>query len=182
MKGIVFNLLEALVQREHGDKTWDSLLDAAQVDGIYTSLGNYDDRDLFKLVAAAASTLQVEPEAILQWFGRSAMPILAEKYPQFFRAHDDTRSFLLTLNHVIHAEVRKLYPGAEVPEFEITSFDEQQITMIYRSRRKLCALAQGFIHGAADHFQQVVTIQQPKCMHRGDDHCVLDLSFQTGNA
>ncbi|MBN3851729.1 heme NO-binding protein, partial [Paraburkholderia sp. Ac-20342] len=37
MKGIVFNLLEELVRREHGEDAWDDLLDAAHVQGAYTS-------------------------------------------------------------------------------------------------------------------------------------------------
>ena len=84
MKGVVFNLLETLVQRQYGEHTWDELLESAGVDGVYTSLGNYDDQELFRLVAAAASLLHVQPTAVLQWFGRSAIPVLAERYPQFF--------------------------------------------------------------------------------------------------
>jgi hypothetical protein len=33
----------------------------------------------------------------------------------FFENVTATKSFLLTLNHIIHPEVRKLHPGAEVP-------------------------------------------------------------------
>ena len=38
MKGIIYNLLEEVVSAEHGEDTWDALVDAAGVDGIYTSL------------------------------------------------------------------------------------------------------------------------------------------------
>ena len=47
MKGIIFNLLEEVVTQAHGEEVWDQLLDAAQVDGAFTSLGNYPDEDLF---------------------------------------------------------------------------------------------------------------------------------------
>ena len=39
MKGVVFNLLEQLVARDYGEDTWDALLDAGGLDGVYTSLG-----------------------------------------------------------------------------------------------------------------------------------------------
>ena len=43
MKRVVFNLLEAVVTRALGDDTWDALLEAARVDGAYTSLGSCPD-------------------------------------------------------------------------------------------------------------------------------------------
>ena len=49
--------------------------------------------------------------------------------------------------------------------------------MIYRSQRKLCALAEGLIEGAAEQFGETVTIRHPQCMHRGDEHCRLELTF-----
>ena len=52
------------------------------------------------------------------------MPLFAVRYPQFFEPHDCTRSFVLTLNDIIHPEVRKLYPGADVPEFDFGIRDE----------------------------------------------------------
>jgi hypothetical protein len=49
VKGIVYNLLEEVVSAEHGEDTWDALVDAAGVDGVYTSLGSYADEDLERL-------------------------------------------------------------------------------------------------------------------------------------
>src|SRR5687767_8026903 len=118
MKGILFNLLADIVQREYGEDTWDRLLEAAGSDGSYTSLGNYPDADMMKLVAAASSALNVPPDDVVRWFGRASLPLLAQQFPDFFHPHHDTRSFLLTLNDVIHPEVRKLYPGAEAPQFD----------------------------------------------------------------
>ena len=57
MKGIVFNLLEDLVVRDHGEDAWDDLLEEAGSDGAYTSLGSYDDAELLALVGAASTAL-----------------------------------------------------------------------------------------------------------------------------
>src|SRR4029450_10824779 len=54
MKGVVFNLLEEVVRRRHGEDTWDALLDQAGLAGSYTSLGSYPDEDMSKLVLAAS--------------------------------------------------------------------------------------------------------------------------------
>lgn len=178
MKGIIFNLLEELVRRERGDDTWEALLDVTGLDGVFTSLGNYPDGRLFQLVGAASSALGQPPEAVLRWFGRSAIPLLAERYPHFFEDHRSTRDFLLTLNHIIHAEVRKLYPGADVPTFGFDTSSPDVLLIDYRSKRKLCSLAEGFVEGAADHYREQVTMDQSRCMNRGDDRCVLRLSFR----
>src|SRR5689334_17847243 len=108
MKGIIFNLLEEVVRREYGEDTWDALLEAAQAGGSYTSLGNYPDEELMRLVGAAAARLQQPPDAIVRWFGKNALPLIANLYPRFFEGHTSTRPFLLTLNDIIHTEVRKL--------------------------------------------------------------------------
>jgi hypothetical protein len=177
MKGVVFNLLEEVVRRQYGEEVWDDLLDAASLDGRYTSLGSYADADLFALVGVAAAKLDLPPQAVVRWFGRSALPLLAERYPEFFAGHASTRSFLLTLNDIIHPEVRKVYPGADVPSFDFSVDASGRLLMGYHSARKLCALAEGFIEGAAAHFGERARVDQPLCMHRGDDHCLLELTF-----
>ena len=177
MKGIVFNLLQEIVTQEYGEDTWDALLDETKLSGVYTSLGNYPDEELMRLVGAASAALKQPPEVIVRWFGVKALPMLAAKYPVFFAKHKSTRPFILTLNNIIHPEVRKLYPGAGTPEFDFDTSSPDVLVMIYRSQRKLCAFAEGLIEGAAGQFGETVTIRHPECMHRGDDHCRLELTF-----
>ena len=176
MKGVVFNLFEQLVARDFGEDTWDALLDASGLDGAYTSLGSYPDEDLMKLVSAATDTLDMPADDVVSWLGRNALPLFAGYYPQLFEPHDCTRSFVLTLNDIIHPEVRKLYPGADVPEFDFKSRDGV-LVMGYRSPRKLCSFAEGLLLGAGDHYGERLTIEQPFCMKPGDDQCVLEIGF-----
>lgn len=182
MKGIIFNLLEDAVTQEHSEETWEDLLDAAGLDGAYTSLGSYPDDQLIALVNAAAAALGQSSAAILRWFGIRSIPLLAEKYPGFFDKHPTTRPFLLTINAIIHPEVRKLYPGAQVPDFHLDASSNEVLVMGYDSSRKLCALAEGFIEGAAMHYREVARIHHSICMHRGDPSCRLELSFTRESA
>jgi hypothetical protein len=169
MKGIVLNLLEEVVRRAYGEDTWDTLLTAAGLDGVYTSLGNYPHEELLQLVTAASPALQMTPETVICWFGRHAIALLIERYPEFFEVHTTTRAFLLTLNGVIHPEVRKIYPGADVPVFTYDTSSDEVLRMQYQSARKLCMFGQGLIEGAAAHYGEAVSIEHPKCMNRGDD-------------
>lgn len=181
MKGIVFNLLEDVVTTHLGEEAWDEVLDSTDVGGAYTSLGNYADEELSALLGAIATRTGRPAGDTLRWFGHKAMPFLARRYTEFFSSHNSLRTFLLSLNDVIHAEVRKLYPGAEVPVFEFETPADAQghdtLLIHYRSKRRLCLLAEGFIAGAADCFAEDVTISQSQCMHAGAAHCVIVCRF-----
>src|SRR5690242_15216841 len=117
MKGIVFNLLEQVVVQHHGEAVWDALLARTGLSGAYTSLGSYPDGEVAALVGAAADMLAIPPDDVLRWFGASAMPLLAERFPAFFAPHATTIPFLKSVNSIIHPEVRKLYAGAGCPHF-----------------------------------------------------------------
>lgn len=178
MKGVVFNLLESVVCQVHGEDVWDDLLDRAGVSGSYTSLGNYPDAEMSALVGAAANLLSINEQDVLRWFGRAAMPVLAQRYESFFTSHASTRPFILSLNNIIHPEVRKIYPGADVPEFDFIDTDDGSLMMGYYSARKLCALAEGFVQGAADYYHETCQFEHRQCMHHGDDKCLFHISFQ----
>ncbi len=175
MKGIVFNLLEEVVVKRHGEDAWDGLLDATGLAGSYTSLGSYPDDEIIKLVTAGASALEMAPTDLLRWFGREAMPLLARHYPVFFKDHKSTTSFVLSVNHIIHPEVRKLYSGAHCPFFRFEETADGAILMGYDSPRQLCALAHGFIEGAGDHFGETMAVDHLSCMHNGDPKCLMSI-------
>lgn len=177
MMGVVFNLLEAAVCRSYGEAVWFQLLDKAGLDGAYTSIGNYPDSDAFRIVTAAAETLRISPGEVLRWFGRESMGMVAERYSLFFTEHSSARTFLPTINRIHHAEVRKLYPGALLPEFTFEAAPDDMLRMVYHSSRSLCDLAHGFIEGTALVFQEQISVEHPHCKLRGEDRCQFDIRF-----
>ena len=98
-------------------------------------------------------------------------------YPGFFSSQPSTRPFVLSVNSIIHPEVRKVYPGADVPTFDFHDEVDGSLAMGYRSPRRLCALAQGFIEGAATHYGETVIFEHRECMHKGDKRCLCVISF-----
>lgn len=177
MKGIVFNVLQEVVVANYGEDVWDDLLDAAGSNGVYTSLGSYPDEQMMALVQAASQSLQLPPNEVVRWFGRQAMPRFAERYPDFFTAYRSSRPFVLALNTIIHPEVRKLYTGAQCPYFDFHDAEDGALLIGYRSPRQLCALAHGFIEGAADYYGEEVEVDHLECMHRGDARCLMRMSL-----
>lgn len=176
MKGIVFNILEQVVVAAHGEAVWDDLLAAAGSDGVYTSLGSYPDDQMMRLVQAASTALNLPAADVVRWFGRQAIPHFAERYAEFFTAHQSTRSFVLALNTIIHPEVRKIYTGAQCPEFDFQEDAADALLIGYHSPRKLCALAHGFIEGTADHYHEQALVEHVQCMHRGDARCLMRMT------
>jgi predicted hydrocarbon binding protein len=178
MKGVVFNLLEEAVQRGFGPEAWDDLLDDSDVSGAYTSLGNYSDEEIVALVEAASRKLGLTNAEVLRWFGENAMPILRERYPTLFENHSSARNFILSVNSIIHPEVRKLYSGASCPFFHFrTGEDDKTVMMGYESSRKMCDLAHGFVKGATKLFCEEVDITHHSCMNHGADKCLMEIRW-----
>lgn len=177
MKGIIFNLLEESVEREGGAAAWDELLDVTDLDGGYSAIGDYPSAELGALTAARSRRSGCSDEEGLRSFGNSTLLGLAERFPGFFTPHQHTREFLLTLNDVIHPEVRKLHPAARPPEFDFTVIGDNELRIVYRSHRQLCAMAEGMIAGAATHFGETVEITQEECVRSGAEQCILHCTF-----
>jgi hypothetical protein len=177
IKGIIFSLLEEVVVSEHGADAWDDTLERAALDGAYTAVGSYPDSEFVRLLESLPDASERPAATQLRWFGAKAIPLLARTYPMFFAGYRSTQPFLLTLNDIIHPEVRKLYPDADVPVFDFSHEGEGTLVVGYRSGRHLCFLAEGFIDGAAAHFGEQVAITQRRCMHRGDERCDLVCTF-----
>ena len=74
---------------------------------------------------------------------------------------------------MIHPEVRKLYPGATPPDFDITDIDAETVHLRYVSERKMSVLAEGFILGVAAHLGETVTVDQPEAGHVSPSDCVI---------
>ena len=176
MKGVIFNLLEEVVTNAHGNDAWDELLDYAGLDGVYTSLGNYHDGELLRLVDAASVRWSLPADDVLRWAGRQTVPLMAGRWPEYFALHASTEPFLRSLNSVIHPEIRKLYAGAHCPHFEFgVRPDDGALLLGYRSPRRLCGFAHGLVAGAADHYGEAVVLDHLQCMHRGDARCLISV-------
>jgi hypothetical protein len=182
MKGIVFNLLNDLVEQEFGMDVWDDMIDvtAPESQAIYTSVEVYPDEELLAFVGAIARHTDTDVGDVLRLFGKYMLARFAQIHPEFFQGHT-AKSFLKSVHDVIHVEVRKLHPDVVLPDFEYEIPADNQLVMKYHSPRALCRLAEGLIDGAADHFGVDIALEHSACMHDGADHCILGLTFGEPN-
>jgi len=61
------------------------------------------------------------------------------------RSHTDAFAFLSSLDGLIHVEVLKLYPQAELPSVPVTKMDDRELVMEYRSKRPFADVAEGLL-------------------------------------
>lgn len=177
MKGIIFNLVEQVVCDAHGERVWDQLLTGAGLEGGYTSMGNYPDEELYALVGGASTALDLPTDEVLRTLGHGAAVGLSRQYSQFFTPHERCIDSVVTLNDVIHPEVRKIHRDAEPPEFVFTHVGDDELLVEYRSRRGLCALADGMLGGAAAYYGERADVAHEQCTHRGDPSCRMRCRF-----
>lgn len=164
LTGIILNLLEEAVIHRFGAETWREMLQRTGA-VAYLPFDRYEDQELFPLLEALPLAAGNGRPDRLHWFGRATVPLLAERYPGIFEAHRSAESFLLSLNAVLHPDGPPKNAGA--PNFEVTTGPGPGLVLTYRSTRRLCALAEGFVQGTAAYFGQDVFIEQPRCALRG---------------
>ncbi len=159
MKGIVFTEFLDLVENEFGLDVVQQIIDECELDseGVYTSVGTYSHKDMFKMVAKLSEIKGLPVPALLMVFGEYFFTTLKTKYPMFMEK-PNLFSFLNSIDQYIHPEVLKLYPDAELPRFEAEMKDENEMVLNYYSSRKMSDLAIGLIKGAAVHFEENVDV------------------------
>ena len=145
---------------------------------IYLSSGVYDDEHFSRLVARACEETSIEPDAFLHDFGVfTAERTFTRLYPGFFSIAGSTRDFLLAVEERIHELVRATIPNARPPRLTVSELDEDGVSIVYSSPRKLCVLLGGLAHGVALHYGQAARIEETTCMRRGDDACTFEVRF-----
>jgi hypothetical protein len=175
VKGIVFNIVEDVVDETLPDQSWDDAVEAAGVRGAYTSLGSYPDQDLVAIVGALSESTGLDVADVLRHAGRHGFAQLAMRHPDLLDGVGSLTELLEHLDDVIHPEVHKLYPDAQTPRFRVDADSGDGLLLHYESSRQLCMLAEGLVAGAADHFGVSVDITQPRCTLRGDDACTIEV-------
>ena len=185
MKGIIFNALERFIVEQAGRAAYEDVVDqvAPPSGGAYIGPGNYPDAELMGIFTTTVRKLGADPDVILRAFGRFLFGRLMEAVPAMILSHESPKSFLLTLDKVIHVEVRKLYPGANPPSFASEDLGPQRLRLRYRSQRQLPYLALGLIEGAADQYGETVQCElRPEPVPDGPPEWVFDLTFATFTA
>lgn len=176
IKGLLFDIVREVVAELLGEDAWDQAVEAAGLEGAYTSLGNYPDVELGELVAVVSATTGMSAAETLRTVGIHGYKHLVRRQPELVAGIDDLGGLLHSLNAVIHPEVRKLYPDSVVPSFDVEDVAPGRWLLTYESERRLCRLAEGLVVGGGQSLGADPQVTHTSCVDEGDASCVLEVA------
>lgn len=162
MKGMVFVELLAMAEDAFGEDVVDGVIERADLPsgGAYTAVGNYPCDELMTLVRGFSQHSGIPGPALQRLFGHWMMNSFVKHYPDFFVGRGGSLDMLAAIEDEIHVEVRKLYPDADLPHFDIVRPDSDSMQMTYRSPRPLADFCHGLIEGCVTHFGETAEIDR----------------------
>ncbi len=171
MKGIVFTEFLEMVEEKFGYYVVDQIIAASDLpsEGVYTAVGTYPHAEIVSLLMSLSKTVNLDPTLLLNEFGKYLFDTFLKGYPQFFNGVDNAFDFLATIDNHIHVEVKKLYPDATLPKFDSEIRADNTMVMIYRSERKMAALAEGLIQKSFLHYNENATLEKRNIKEDGSE-------------
>ena len=162
MKGVVFTTLIEMVEEKFGLDMVDTLIEKTDLPsgGIYTAVGTYDHTEAVGLVSTLSQESGIAVPDLLLVFGEYLFGVLIGGYPQFAEGISDPLDFLEHVEEYIHVEVRKLYPDAELPNFDCKRLSPNSLEMIYSSARHLEDICEGLIRGCLGFYKRKASIER----------------------
>jgi hypothetical protein len=169
MKGVVFTEFLELVEREFGLEVVNKIIEGCELEtrGVYTSVGTYSHKDMFKMVGKLSELKGIPVPYLLELYGRYFFDVLSNGYPHFMKQPNSFK-FFESIESYIHPEVLKLYPDAELPSFQSTIKGDNEMSLLYKSSRKMSDFAVGLIHSAGIYFNEKLKIEKIREKNNGE--------------
>ena len=179
MKGIIFNITERFIISNHGEEVYEDIISSCKLETKepFVGPGTYSDNDMLEILKVATQKLNVKIDYLLKELGKYAFGQLAKRYPNFVSPYDDAKTFLLTVDGIIHVEVRKLYQETQLPVFQYSEPSENELIITYYSKRKLYSFMEGLINGVAKYFNVNIIQDNNIYVKNGSEFCDYHLKF-----
>jgi hypothetical protein len=164
MKGLVFTELIEYVENNFGFDMVDKIIEDAKLanNGSFTQAGNYPFEELVRLLMALSKETNIEIPQLLEIFGEHMFSRLISLNPQLKDNFKSSLDLISRVDDIIHPEVQKLYPGADLPKFNLIERSENKVVIDYISSKHLEPFAIGLMKGSAKNFNEKLTITQEK--------------------
>ncbi|MBT8261115.1 MAG: heme NO-binding domain-containing protein [Bacteroidia bacterium] len=171
MKGIVFTEFLELVEDKFGLETVDEIIEKSDLktNGVYTSIGTYEFSEMLQLLNNLSVKTKISVDDLLLVYGEHLFGVLRSSYPGLIESYKDPIQMLSSIENHIHVEVRKIYPDAELPSFEVIEKTSKTLTMIYRSSRAMHHFGLGLMNKTFEYFNSNATIVLEKIKEDGTE-------------
>lgn len=171
MKGIVFTEFLELVEEKFGIEMVDSIIEASKLEseGIYTSIGTYNFSEMLSLLTNLSERTNISIDDLLLGYGEHFFGVIERNYIGLVDTYNDPIDMLSSIENHIHVEVRKIYPGAELPTFIIEEKSEDLLKMVYKSSRAMYYFGLGLMNRTFKHFNTTAEITLEKLTEDGTE-------------
>jgi len=171
MKGIVFTEFLDLVETKFGLEMVDTIVSNADLpsNGIYTSVGTYSFSEMLSLLVNLNKETGISIDELLLVYGEHFFSVVEDSYSFFLREFKDPIEMLASIENHIHVEVRKIYPDAELPTFNVIEKSENTLIMIYKSSRSMHCFGLGLMNKTFEYFNTEATILVEKIKEDGTE-------------
>ena len=152
-------------------ETVDEIIEKSELktDGVYTSIGTYAFSDMLQLLQNLSEKTKITIDELLLIYGEHFFSVLEKSYPELLGTYKDPIEMISSIENHIHVEVRKIYPDAELPTFEVIEKKENSLVMIYRSSRAMHHFGLGLMNKTFEHFNSTASIQLEKVKENGTE-------------
>jgi predicted hydrocarbon binding protein len=178
MIGLIFTSLADMIEDRYGLMMWNEIVREAAIPdyGAYTAGQVYPDEQIVKLVTVIGAKLNLGLDDVLKTFGQHVFSYLAGSYPDISNHFTNAKDMLMHVDDYIHKEIAFYHPQeVGLPMFKCIDTGDKSLTMLYRSPRRLCFLAEGVIQGVASHYGCRISLLHTTCLHKGDEQCTFEL-------
>ncbi|MCL6293947.1 heme NO-binding domain-containing protein [Jejuia spongiicola] len=171
MKGIVFTEFLDLVEDKFGLEMVDKIINESNLEsnGVYTSVGTYKFSEMLQLLQHLSANTNISIDDLLLVYAEHFFSVLEVSYPDLIATYKDPIEMLASIENHIHVEVRKIYPEAELPTFEVVKKTENSLEMIYKSSRAMHHFGLGLMNKTFEHFNSTATIILEKLKEDGTE-------------
>lgn len=163
MRGLIFTEFLDHVEQHYNFEVVDQIITQLGGDlstgGAYTAVGNYPHEELLALAVALCGVTGSAKTVVLRDFAGKLMDTFRLMHPEYFEATDDVFAFLMSVESLIHVDVRKLYPDANPPLVAGSILNDGEMLLHYRSHRPLAELALALTEVSAREFGQALNIE-----------------------
>ncbi|PKG53335.1 MULTISPECIES: heme NO-binding domain-containing protein [Olleya] len=171
MKGIVFTEFLELVEEKFGLEMVDNIITSSTLEseGIYTAVGTYSFSEMLQLLTHLSENTGISIDNLLLVYAEHFFSVIENSYPGLLATYKDPIEMISSIENHIHVEVRKIYPDAELPTFEVVEKTENSLIMIYTSSRAMHHFGLGLMNKTFAHFNSTATIDLQKIKEDGTE-------------
>lgn len=162
MKGTVVKAMQEMIEDEHGEDTWEEILENSELEDNFkaTILSDIEDEKFKNLLGSVADVLSVSEKEAMDTFSRYFINEYApDTYGIYFSQADSAREFLLNMDDV-HKQLTKNMNDAKPPRFDYEEKDDGSILMTYNSDRGMFELFKSLADAVGEYFDDDLRIRE----------------------